>query len=249
MGTHLLDTVVVGCALALLAGGLVKGVVGLGLPLVALPLLTLSVSLRQGVALLVVPLIASNLLQSFQGGLFLVVVRRFWPVLITLFVSVAISTQALRAFPQETLYIFIGASLIVLPTIAHLNPQLKIRPDQERWLGPLLGVAAGVLGGVSTFYGTLLMLYMIGLRLPKDEFVPAVSLLFFVGGLGLAIGVFALGVSHASQLGLSALSCIPVFFGLWLGQRVRIGLDERRFARVLLGVYWATGLSFLAKAL
>jgi uncharacterized membrane protein YfcA len=233
---------------SLFAGGAVKGVVGLGLPLVAMPLLTVSFSLKEAVGFLVLPMVASNLVQAFQGGLFAVTLRRFWPLLLVLLVTVAAATKLLVIVPQEVLFVVIGTSVIVFPLIAHFRPHLRVSSATERWLGPLVGLVAGIIGGVSTFYGAPLMLYLVWLRLPKDLFVVAVSLMYFVGAVGLTVGLVLFGVTQLSGLGLSALACMPVFLGLWLGQRLRVRLDERRFARLLLAVYLATGASFLAKA-
>ncbi len=235
-------------ALSLFAGGLVKGVAGLGLPLVALPLLTTVVSLKTAVGLLVVPTIASNLVQSFQGGRFRSTLKRFWPVIVTLLATIAISTNALVLVPEKVLYAIIGLAVIGLPLLSHFRPELRVRPGQERWLGPLTGAIGGFLGGVSSFYGPPLMLYVVSLRLPKDEFVPAVSLLYFMGAVGLGAGLLSFRIMGPAELGESALACIPVFAGLWLGQIARARLHQQRFDRVLLAVYLATGTSFLIRA-
>jgi uncharacterized membrane protein YfcA len=237
------------CTLSLFAGGLLKGVAGLGLPLAGMPLLTAALDIKTAIGVLVIPLIASNLAQSFEAGLFLPVFRRFWPVHLSLFVVAMLSTRALIAIPEHLLYLLIGAALIVCPTIVHLCPALRVRPPQERWMGPIAGAVAGFVGGVSTFYGAPLMLYLVWLRLPKQEFVVAVSQLFFVGALGLAIGLVGFGIVRQAELGVSALACLPVFLGLWLGQKVRVAMSEGRFARLVLLVYVATGVSFVVRSI
>jgi len=65
------------CSLGLLAGSTVKGVVGIGMPLVAVPILTMLVNLKTAVTLTTVPVAAANLVQSFQSGLFFPMLRRF----------------------------------------------------------------------------------------------------------------------------------------------------------------------------
>jgi hypothetical protein len=243
------SSVILYCILALFAGGLFKGVAGLGLPLVGVPLLTVVLSLKSAVGVLVMPLVFSNLFQSFEGGLFLPVARRFWSLYATLFVTIAASTRMLIAIPERYLFAVIGVALILLPTIARLKPHLRVRPQQELWLAPLTGVLAGVFGGISSYYGPALLLYVMWLRLPKAEFVVAVSQMFSVGAVGLAIGLFAFGVSAPAQFGVSALACVPVFGGLLLGQRVRFRMSERRFGLVILVTYIVTGVSFLVRLL
>jgi len=235
------------CTAALFAGGLFKGVAGLGLPLVGLPLLTAAISLKAAVGVLVLPLIFSNLFQSFEGGLFWPVLRRFWPIYVTLFLTIAVSTRALVVVPERYLFGVIGVGLILFPTLAHLRPHIRLQPAQEKWLAPLAGVFAGVIGGISSYYGPPLMLYVMWLRLPKEIFVVAVSQMFSVGAVGLALGLLLFGASSPTQLGISALACAPVFLGLVLGQKVRLRMSERRFSLLILVTYVLSGLTFLVR--
>jgi uncharacterized protein len=241
--------IILSCFLSLFAGGAVKGLVGLGLPVIGMPLLTLTLPLKTAIAILVVPLVVSNLSQSFEGGLFRWTLKRFWPTLATLFVSAAVSTQALVALPERTLFTAAGTAIIVLPLITYFYPALRIGPSLERWLGPCVGTIGGFLGGVSAFYGPPLMIFLAALRLPRAEFVPAISLMFFVGALGLTVGLLGFGVSGTRELGLSALATLPVFIGMSLGRRVRIGLNERQFTLLLLAIYVVIGTTFLLKGL
>jgi uncharacterized membrane protein YfcA len=241
--------IVFSCFLSLFAGGAVKGLVGLGLPVVGMPLLTLTLDLKTAIAVLVVPLIVSNLSQCFEGGMFLITLRRFWPTLAALFVSAVVSTRVLVALPERTLFTVAGAAIIILPLITYFRPTLRVGPTLERWLGPCAGVVGGFLGGVSAFYGPPLMIFLAALRLPKAAFIPAVSLMFFLGALGVAIGLLGFGVTGLRELGLSALATLPVFIGMSLGRRVRVALNERQFGLLLLAIYLTIGATFLLKGL
>src|SRR5690606_34814674 len=68
-------------AAAFFCGGVVKGMVGIGLPLTTIALLTLFLDLRIAVPLMVVPILATNILQSFRGGRFVELLRRYWLML------------------------------------------------------------------------------------------------------------------------------------------------------------------------
>jgi uncharacterized protein len=93
------------------------------------------------------------------------------------------------------------------------------------------------------------MIFLAALRLPKAEFVPAISLMFFTGALGLTVGLLGFGIAGTQELGLSALATLPVFVGMALGRRVRVALDERQFGLLLLAIYLAIGGTFLLKGL
>ena len=67
----------------LFAGG-VKGLIGMGLPTVALAMLVNAMPLRDGVTLIVIPAVITNIWQAFSGGRGIALVRRFWSFLLLL---------------------------------------------------------------------------------------------------------------------------------------------------------------------
>jgi|SRR5581483_5776304 len=236
-------------ALALAAGGAVKGTTGLGLPLVAVPLLTYVMGLTQAIELMVVPIVASNLAQSFQGGVFLPMLRRFWTLLLPLVLAIVASAYLLVQLPEHILDLLLGLALVTLTPLLYFGRRLRVPPRSERWLSPTIGLVSGALGGFSTIFGPPVMLYLRALGLAKTEFVAALSLIYFVGSIGITVGIYGVGPGRLSDLGLSCAACLPVFAGLWLGQRVHNRLSEERFGQVLVLILTAIGVSFVVRGL
>lgn len=244
-------TLMAAAALALLAGGLVKGTFGLGLPLVAMPLLTSFTTVATAVSWLIFPILITNFVQGLIGGWPAVKARlkRFGLMLFILTVVLAICVQLLVWVPEKLLYAAIGLVVIGMSVLARLQPKLRVDPKNERWLGPVVGAIGGVLGGLTSFYGPPLMLYLTGLRLNKDEFVGAISLMYFVGTLGLGVGVVGFGIADGETLTQSLLACLPALLGIKLGQLIRKRLNEHRFTNWLFVLYLLIGVSFLVKAI
>src|SRR5690606_13534729 len=67
-----------------LLAGFVKGVIGLGLPTVAMGLLATRMAPAHALAIVIVPAITTNIWQTFVGPYFYGLVRRLWPMLIGL---------------------------------------------------------------------------------------------------------------------------------------------------------------------
>jgi uncharacterized protein len=234
--------------LSFFLGGLVKGAAGLGLPLVALPLLSFALPLKTSVALVIVPIFATNVAQSFQGGLAGPTFRRFWSAWLIIAVVIAVSAQALVTLNERILYGIIGTVLVLLTITLRYKPSLQISPAQEVWAGPLVAGVGGVLGGFTGLYGPPFMMYLAGLRLKKNEFVAAISQYFVAGNVGLTLGLLGFGGATLQDLAFSVAATLPAYAGLWVGQRIQARLDERRFAGLLYVVYLATGASFLSRA-
>ena len=70
--------------LTFLLAGFVKGVVGLGLPTVAVGLLGLVMPPAQAAALLVAPSMVTNVVQLFSGPRFGTLLQRLWPMLVAI---------------------------------------------------------------------------------------------------------------------------------------------------------------------
>ena len=66
-------------ALGFVAGGLTKGVFGLGLPLIGVPIMVAVIPFQTAIAIFAVPTFTSNLQQAIGGGRLLPNLRRFWP--------------------------------------------------------------------------------------------------------------------------------------------------------------------------
>jgi uncharacterized membrane protein YfcA len=237
------------CILVLFVGGAVKGVIGIGLPQIGVSFIALALGLKKALAILVIPIMASNVSQSCDRKLFMPVLLRFWPLLATTFLFSIFSVSLFGIVPERVLMISLGILVIVLPTVAFFRPQFRITQRQELWAGPVTGALAGIIGGLSTLSGPPMMIYLACLRLAKDEFVVAVSLMFFTAAAGLALGLFIFGISRPVEFGISALACIPVFIGMWLGNKARVRLSERAFSIAVLVTYAVTGASFIAKAI
>lgn len=229
-------------------GGLVKGAAGLGLPLVAVPLLSFALPLKTSVALAIVPIFTTNVAQSFQGGLAKTTFRRFWPAWLTVLAVIAIAAQALVAVDERILYTILGTTLILMTVTLRYRPTLKIGPALEEWTSPLAAAAGGLLGGFTGIYGPPFMIYLASLRMKKGEFVAAISQFFVAGNIGLTLGLLSFGGADLRDLALSAIATVPAYLGLWLGQRIHARLDESRFSLLLYVLYIATGASFLIRA-
>jgi len=65
-----------------LLAGFVKGVIGLGLPTIAMGLLTLAMPPAGAAALLILPSIVTNLFQMRPVGAAMELTRRLWPMLV-----------------------------------------------------------------------------------------------------------------------------------------------------------------------
>lgn len=245
---HLTATQMVLMAGILALAGMTKGVLGVGLPLVAVPLLSQVVSVPMAIMTLAVSGVVSNGFQAAQGRQIGQVAKRFWPLFLALVATLALSARLLVALDEHLLGLILGAILIVFTVLNQFPRLFTIKVHHERLMSPIIGAAAGFLGGVSSFYGPPILMYLVALDLPKAFFISAVSTAFFLGALPLMISLMVYGAMGYPEIVLSTLGVIPVFAGLLIGQKIQRRMPQEAFRKALLVVLIVTGLSLILRA-
>ena len=233
---------------AFLAGGLVKGTVGIGLPTVAVAILSTGMELRTAIALMAIPAVTTNVYQASRGGAFLELLRRHWPLVASGFVGTWIGSTILFAVNQVLLSGVLGVLLCLYCAWALARPPMLVRREQEAVLGPLTGLTTGIVTGATGSLTLPLMAYLDGLRLPKDRFVQFAGILATGLTAPLAANVTARLVRDGTLGAEALLVLVPSFAGLWAGQWLRGRLSEKRFRLLVLGVLFLLGLNLARRA-
>ena len=221
--------------------GAVKGVIGLGLPTVALGLLTASIGLEAAMALMLAPSFVTNLWQSVVGGHGVVVVRRTWPFLLLATLAVWPGVALSGGWDSDVLTGLLGGLLIAYGVAGLTRPALRIRPGSEIWASPLLGAVNGVLTGLTGSFVVPGALYLQSLALPRDQLVQAMGVLFTCSTVALALALAVEG-RLPGQIGVaSMLAVLPALFGMVLGRRIRAHLSEAAFKQIFFAALIALG--------
>ncbi len=97
----------------LLIAAFVHGAFGFGFPLVATPLLVLSMDMRTAVLLTLLPTIAINLVSIATERRWLEALRRFWPIPVFTMVGSLIGTRILLSVDPEPFRLLLALVLIV----------------------------------------------------------------------------------------------------------------------------------------
>ena len=242
-------TLVALSALALFAGGLVKGLVGIGIPLVSLSLLSLFLPLADAVVLLPVPILVANVWQSVARGNFAPALRRFWPLVLAIFAGTLVGARVFASLDPSSLNLLVGVLVVVFSVSGFLNPDLRLPARFERGLGVVAGALGGFMGGVSALFGPPLILYLTSLKLDRENFVGVISSLYLCCAVALVIMFGSLGVMAQAEFIESAIASVPLILGVWAGERFRGRIREAVFRRLLLVVVLGVGVRLVVLGL
>ena len=242
------DTIVL-ITLSFFAGGLSKGAVGIGLPLVSLPFIAVLLPPLQAIALLVVPVISTNIFQVFHKGLFLTMARRYWSLILTIAITAILASRMIVSVNNEALLIAIGFIIAIIGLMRVIRLPVGIPDRHEIWLNPLIGVISGLVGSVSNLFGPPVFAYLSMRGMAKDNFIVVIAMVFLVGAIPLHSNLFLLGVTTPEILILSALATIPVVVGMTLGTWLRARFSQAMFEKILVIVIIVAGLNLIRRGL
>ena len=236
-------------SLFLLLGGGIKGVIGLGLPLVSVPLLTYLLPVPVAISVLAAPVMVANCYQAMRGGLLVPVLRRIWPLLVAMVIGVLLGAQLLISLNEKALYLILGAMVVILGLVYLFGANLTVSPRYERKAGVTIGFGAGLLGGVSSFLGPPVVLYLVALQLAKEHFIVALAAVFFLASLPLYGTLAVGGVMGMPELLLSLYAIFPVMLGVFAGQQLRRVLPQERFRQAVLVMLVLIGFLLIRRGL
>ena len=246
-----LDLLVVAwCAFALFCGGLIKGTLGVGTPLLTVPLMALVLPVQMAVILMAVPVVVANVWQVVRARRSHTVVSRFWPSFVAILIGTYAGVAILATIEERALLLIVGAVVIASAVLQGSSYRLILTPALERPAGVVFGLASGIIGGLSSMFGPMLIIYLVSIPgLDKERFVATISFLYIACVVPWALMLLWFGILDQRLVVLSALATVPVVAGLVVGEVLRKQVSDERFQKLVLVVLLFSGGTMLWRAL
>ena len=229
--------------------GIVKGLVGLGLPTITIALTSFVLPLSESIALIALPTIFTNIWQASVGGNFRRIVRRQWPLMLPLMVFLYGTMWIVGQKGPGWAFLVLAAVLVVYSGLGLFRIRLAIHADLEKPLAPVIGVISGVVAGLVGVPVVPLMPYLQGLDIKPSELVQTLGVVLCATSLTLTASLLNFGLLDGARAIVSAVAVVPAIAGMYAGTRIRRRLSVEQFR---LAVYWAlllTGLYTFASRL
>jgi uncharacterized membrane protein YfcA len=216
--------------------GMIKGAIGLGLPAVAMGLLTLFISPFQAATLLIVPSMVTNVWQLFAEGHVLRLVRRFWSLLMGIIVGSIWSvfpTLGHGEFQSEAL---LGGMLMLYGLYGLFAKNMPNLAPYEKYLSPVMGYLGGALTVATGVIVIPVVPFLQSLHLKRDDLVQSLGLAFTVSTLCLAVFLQQNRIEAMPfDYKMALIALFPALVGMWLGTKIRYRIPEQKFRKVFFG--------------
>ncbi len=213
---------------AYVLAGFVKGVIGLGLPTVAIGVLGLMMTPAQAAAILLVPSLVTNVWQFVTGGEIRALVWRLWPLLAGIVFGTWIGVLLLPGGSTPEATVWLGAALAVYAALGLLKVEFSVPERNEVWLGLIVGLVTGVIS-VATGIFAVAAPYIQALKLDRGRMVQALGLSFTVSTIALALALAHGGEMKTTLIWPSLVALGAALIGMVLGQSVRGRISAETF--------------------
>lgn len=236
--------------IAFLVAGTSKGVLGVGIPLIAVPALSGVMHPATTLSVLALPIVLSNLWQAFEGRRFRQTFSRFWPAIPTMIIGGILGAQFITSIDPKSAQTVLG--IIVLTYAISQLASIRIptpRPSHEKAWTTFVGFVSGLLGGFAAYFGPPVIMYLLALRVTKEEFVSCAGMLYLIGIIPVFSTLIYKGVLGKPELLLSGVGAILILAALAFGTWLRGRISQEFFRKTLLVILIAMALNMLRRGL
>ncbi|MDR7402901.1 MAG: sulfite exporter TauE/SafE family protein [Armatimonadota bacterium] len=227
----------------------VKGALGFGFPLIAVPLAANLIGARTAVVLIAVAVVFSNFLILSRGGGRREDLPRFGGLLVGVVAGTVVGAQFLRRLDPQVLSVLVGVTAVALGGAGLVDRSPAVPARAERLVGPAVGLAAGVMGGITGIFAPLIAAYVQSLPVDKRGFVFWLTLSFFVGGLTQVVSYWRLGLYTPRLLAYAVVTFLPVVVGTRAGFWIQDRLPGPLFRRLVLFLVLLSGVNLIVRGL
>ena len=231
--------------LALAAGGLTKGLTGLGLPGIAVPIMAAFLGVEQSVMIMLLPAVTTNLwllwrLRDCYGE-----VPEVPRVAVGGVPGVALGAAVLYLASDRFLSTLLALWVFVYLAVRYLHPQMSLtRPARFRLAAPV-GFASGILQGATGICVPVLVPYVDAIGANPRTYVFALAAVFLSLALTHLVFLLALQAYTPLLFGQSLLAVVPAMVFVPVGDWLRQFIRPRHFTVLIRVVLFVTAARLL----
>jgi uncharacterized membrane protein YfcA len=235
--------------LVLALGGALKGAIGAGSPVVAVPVLSLFFGVPFAVAIFVLPNLLSNLWQGWTHRADRLPGRFTFGFALSGAIGAGIGSVMLARLPSELLMLIVALAVLAYVAFKLARPHWVLTMEAGQRLVIPAGILGGMMQGAGGISAPVSVTFLNALKPGRRAFIATISVFFAAMSLVQIPALWSLGILTPERIGLSLLACIPLFGAMPLGARAARHVSGETFDRLLLGLLTLIALRLIWGAL
>lgn len=226
------------------AGGLVKGVIGLGMPFIAIPVIASVSDVPTAVGIVAAPSILPNIMQLWVYRMHMERPLTIALICIATLIGTAVGVHLLVQIDKQLINQLLGLLLLAYIATRILNLQPRLSPLRGAQLAFPTGILSGILGGMTGISAPITLTYLLSLRLKKYGFIFFASAFFATIGSAQAIFYINANLITFQTAAISCFALIPIFLGMKIGGFAVRFISESFFEKIIFGVLTILAVKF-----
>lgn len=231
----------------LLVAGIVKGATGLGYSSCALPFLVYALDLKTAIALVLLPAMATNVVVALGNGYLRASWRDYAPLYLATLPGIAAGVALLAVVDHRLAVHVLGMVVIAYAVFALMRPQLTLSNAYAQALQIPVGLANGVLTGLTGSQMMPMVPYFLATELEPARMVQAINLGVLLASAALLVGLVVSRQTDNAMLILSLLAIAPALTGVEIGRRIQSFISAAMLRTLILVVLAIAGAGLVLR--
>jgi uncharacterized membrane protein YfcA len=245
-----LDPRLVVAALAVVLAGIAKGVTGMGLPVIGVPILVaLYGDLRAVLPVTILATILSDVAMGLRWRRDVRELAIFVPFGLAGLVGIVLGSRLLLVIRPQILSLALAAVLVAFIAATWLGKMPTIARAKALRYGAGVGVIAGVLQGATGASGPIVTSYLLSTKISRATFLLAINVVFLILDTTQAVSLAQFGLLRANILGVALAVCGLTGVGLAFGLAIQHRINDALFRHAILGLLSLATLGLILRAL
>ncbi len=242
------DLVVV-ALLAISTGALIKGMTGLGLPLIAVPAIAAYTSVEEAVVLMIIPTFGSNLWLVGTHRRFASLLSGHRPFLVAGFIGSIFGTFALAAIDDRWLKLTLAAWLMLYLLQFAFGNFLRHVFQATGRAAAAVGLTAGAIQGGTGVSAHIVAPYLHGRNLSAEGYAFLIASSFLAFSFAQLVTASGTQLLTPERLALGMIALIPTLVFTRIGVAFAGKISMAFFQKLLIGLFVLMEIKLIADVL
>lgn len=236
-------------ALAYLLAGLVKGVIGIGLPTTAITIMTFFISPLIALGLNLIPMTVANIWQFSKADNPKEVIVKYKYFAISLVVCILITSFYAEKIGDDLVRLIFAFAVLSFVSLQVFGFHFRMKPKQDIFWQGGLGALGGLVGGAASIWAVPVTMYLLMKNVKPKQFVDVSGFLITIGCIPVSIGYIATGVFQPNMFIYGALGSVVAVIGFQIGEKLRNKVNAKTFKNLLLIFFSISAINMIIRSL
>ncbi|MEO0917028.1 MAG: sulfite exporter TauE/SafE family protein, partial [Pseudomonadota bacterium] len=223
-------------AAAMAAGGILKGAVGAGAPLLVVPLLALLYDVPFAVAIFVIPSLLGNIWQTWLYRAHILPRRFVLGFAGAGGLGALVGSFILANVPGDILLGALGLVVFLYLGLRFTRPDWKLSQQAGDRLSILAGLLGGLMQGAGGVSAPVSVTFLNAMQLERQAFIATIGVFFATMSFVQLPTLWSLGIMTPERAALGLAAAVPLFGAMPVGVWLARFLSKAVFDQIILAL-------------